>query len=164
MIHHSDHHKRNNILKDFGVFGYGMYWLLMEFIDEKGEVSLSAAKLRFDREYHQVLIDILDRSGEFHNQGNIYYAKTATRQFFTTETAKDEFSKGGLTGVVFSQMMTIHSVDEKTMMVEFEKWKEFNKANPFKDSKHLRNSFNYWLSKANLSKTTVKSGRNWDKI
>jgi len=164
MIHHPDHHKRNNILKDFGVSGYGIYWLLMEFMDEKREINSATIKLRFDKEDIDIAMDILNKSGEFYNQGQVYYPNSSKKTFLTVDNAEEEFSKSNLSGVVFAQMMNVYSIDQKTMMVEFNKWKEVNIANTFKDSKHLRNSFNYWLSKVNFSKSSTKTGRNWDKI
>jgi PDZ domain-containing secreted protein len=135
----------------------------MEFMDEKGELNSATVKLRFDKSDCDLAMRILEKSGEFYSQGQIYYPKASKREFLTVESAEQEFSKSNLTGVVFAQMMTVYTIDEKTLMVEFNKWKEANKLNPFKDARHLRNSFNLWLSKANL-KPQTKSSRNWDKI
>lgn len=166
MIHYPNHHQRvSKILDSFGLIGYGAYWVLNEVILSHPEKSMTKPELVKASKIRSELVDLLLAEKEhFYCIDGRYYSELGRKRDLTSEDAYRILDKAGLSGRGFTRIIQIHSVSEKFMMIEFEKWKKSRELEIFKDERHVFNSFNVWMRNCEKEKRSIKTEVNWDSI
>jgi len=167
MIHLLDHHKRvSKIIDHLGLVGYGCFWILNELILSSPDKCMSKPDLVKASKARSELVDLLLGEKEhFYQVDGKYYSELGRKRDLTIENAEHSLDKAGLSGRGFTRIMQIHSVSEKFMMIEFEKWKKSRELEIFKDERHIFNSFNVWMRNCEKEKgQKPATGINWDSI
>jgi len=167
MVHWPNHHQKvSDLIDRFGVVGYGAYWILNELILLSPEKSMSKAELVKASKIRSELVDLLLGEKEhFYQIDGKYFSELDRKNDLTSADAYRVLDKAGLSGRGFTRIMQIHSVSEKFMMIEFEKWKKSRELEIFKDERHVFNSFNVWMRNCEKEKIQKPAtGLNWDSI
>ena len=167
MKHFPNHYEKvKELLDQFGLEGYGAYWIVNELISSSPSKSMSKPELskRVKGIIPSNLFEsLINDKNHFYELNGNYYTELERTHDLTVEGAYRSLDKRGLFGRGFSKILQIYSTPESKMMEQFNKWMEFNKGVIFKDDRHIFNSFNYWMSKLPKEKKEVVSD-NWEGI
>lgn len=142
--------KESNIQKlieDWGATGLGIAVLLKDFILRTPNAKLSDIMEYID-DYtsERIAKSILDEYGLFYSlDGSTYWIYNKGKSEMFVDDAYDHFNFPGIKGRFFTKMKQVYGLTEEGVIKEFEAWKEHNAGHEFKDSRHLENSFSFWL-------------------
>lgn len=113
----------------------------------------------------ELVMQLLGKTEYFYERNGKYYSELDRKTDLTVDKTHESLDKAGLSGRGFTRIMQIHSISERFMMAEFEKWKIFKEGEIFKNDKHIFDSFNRWIT--NCEKEKVKKPTNevdWSKV
>lgn len=160
--------KESNIqklLEDWGASGLGVAVLLKDFILRTDKPKLSDIMEYID-DYtsERIAMSILHDYDLFFTLDNAtYHVYVKGMHAKTVDDAYDYFNLSSLKGRFFSKMKQIYSLTEDSLMKEFENWKNHNAGHEFKDSRHLENSFSFWL-KNRKPESKPKEAIDWSSL
>lgn len=150
MNHYLNHHQRVKVVIDqFGIAGYGAYWILNELISSSPNKSMPKSEVLKKTNGlipKEMAVKILDNKELFYCSGDWYLTELERKHDLSVEGAYLILDKAGLRGRGFSRIMNVNSIGEKDMMKLFEEWKQANENRTFNNEDHVFKSFNYYVN------------------
>ena len=151
-----------NLMEEYGALGLGAYILIKDAVLTSQKMT-DVFKMLEGKVSQQMIENILKFSGLFFSVDKVNYMHYTERKTnLTTDDAYPLFEKSFPRRRFFDEMKQAHGLPESEVLAQFNKWKEHNLGFLFTDERHLRNSFNLWLSK--VEKKTHKEEIDWSSL